>query len=154
MRMAIGETWAPQVRQRARELYEETGHSPTRTIARLESELGVILPTSTLHAWTRGRPISAEAQTVDGLAKRLLRLCSSEMGRLERQTRSLDLDRAGKVAQILKTIEPLTRAKRSTARTLADLNGSTGTNADETEQSRSIATELSDLSEPPDLTSG
>jgi transposase-like protein len=123
--MAIKAAWPPQTRQRARELYEETGHSPVETIARLESELGVILPKSTLHAWTRGRPVSADAQTVDGLATRLLRLCSSEMSRLERQTRSLDLDRAGKVAQILKTIEPLTRVKRSTARTLADLSGET-----------------------------
>jgi hypothetical protein len=116
--------WPDAIRQRAVEIYADEGGRLTVTQKRVKAELSADVPLSTLKNWIKGwRPVDDEP-TVQGTAQRLIRLCSSEMRRLERlPTAKVDLDRAAKVAQILKTVEPLAKQKTGQGpRTLGDLD--------------------------------
>jgi hypothetical protein len=114
--------WPEPVKRRAREIYASEGRSVSRTRDRLRAEDGQDVPLATLERWCILRPEASEAPSVPGLATRLLSLCSSELRRLERLPASkVDLDRATKVAQILKTVDPLTRSVRQAPQRLSDL---------------------------------
>lgn len=147
------EQWPDLQRRRALQLLSENGGDLRAAVRSFGQEHERPLPLDTLRRWSERSSDPTMAPSVDGLAMRLLRLCSSEVTRLERSETKTDLERAGKVAQILKTIEPLTRSKARAGRTLADLNTSDPQTHGETTQSQGAAAQtlttdgdLSDLS--------
>jgi hypothetical protein len=82
-------------------------------------------PQPTVNAWVRADRATMPPPSIGAVADRVLRLASSELGRLEQQHPSkLDLERVGKVAQILKTLQGLGTGKRGSepTRTLQDLS--------------------------------
>src|SRR3954466_4281562 len=115
--------WPRATRARAVDLYLEAERNVAETQRRLAAELGQTVPVETLRHWVRGADTADGPPTVPALSGRLLRLCSLELARLERAPASkMDLDRAGKVAQILKVVEPLVKGKGQAPRRLEDLS--------------------------------
>lgn len=114
--------WSPAVKETAAQIHRETGGDIGQASARLEAEHGLTIPPQTLRRWARDTGPDPSTATVQGTAQRLISLCASELSRIERTPPAQrDLDRAGKVAQILKTVEPLARTKAQARRSLSDL---------------------------------
>jgi hypothetical protein len=89
---------------------------------RLETEHRLSVPNTTLRLWVRRRAVPT-APSVQTISERALALLSSEMSRLERSSAKLDLDRLGKVAQTLKTLDGLSRKQAAPGlKTLSDLS--------------------------------
>jgi transposase len=124
------QSWSPKLRDAARQIRRDTGAGPTVIMRRINAEHGVNVSLGTVKSWLRKLEPETEQPTVGDLAARALRLSSQELRRLERSSPSkVDLDRLNRVAQILKTLEPLTRAKSGASgglMTLADLSADGG----------------------------
>jgi hypothetical protein len=121
-----GNRWTPAVRERASDLLADLLGDVPRVARALREELGADVPHPTLKRWRDEAHRSNAVPSVAGISDRALRLLAGEMTRLEALPSSkLDLERLGKVASTLKTLDGLTRSSRSAprARTLADLNG-------------------------------
>lgn len=128
-----GNRWTPTVKERASDLLADLMGDVPRVARALRDELGVDVPHPTLKRWRDEAHRSNAVPSVAGITDRALRLLAGEMTRLEALPSSkLDLERLGKVATTLKTLDGLTRSSRSAgkARTLADLNGAEATEAE------------------------
>lgn len=153
-----GRRWPRAVRETVERIAEEERGDVGAVRRRLQAEHGLTVPSTTLRLWVRRRA-APDVPTVGAIAERALSLLSSEISALERASVRVDLDRLGKVAQTLKTLEGLSRRQAGTRRqTLSDLSAGSQT-ADEAEgvasRSQSVTTGLSTLdvdpSDQPDL---
>jgi hypothetical protein len=113
--------WNQTIRQRAVDLSDAERLTGQEIRQRLKSELGADVPLPTVRRWVREGVEPMRAPTAEELAERVQILVSSELRRLERQSRP-DLERLSKCAQILKTVNGVKQAPKQKARTLADLS--------------------------------
>lgn len=116
--------WSAQIRATAERLAVSEDLGPAGVAERLKTETGETVPLATVSRWLALMPARAtrpDVPTTGALADQALALVSSELRRLERQSRP-DLDRLAKVAQILKTIDGLRQGPKVKPRSLADLS--------------------------------
>lgn len=122
--MAPVRRWSATTRERAETIGRTERLGPAGVQRRLESETGERVPIATLSRWlllADRKPRPHEQPTLGEVTDRAVCLASSELRRLERQSRP-NLDDLAKLAQILKTLHGVKQAPKVKARTLNDLN--------------------------------
>ena len=117
--------WGPNVKARAEELGRDRDLAASDVRRAIREELGADVPLSTVGRWVkdvrRREPIDRQAMIRD-VADRATALLSSELARIERQTRERDLGKVDVIARTLKTLASIDTGKGGAQRqTLADL---------------------------------